>query len=220
MKRFFLTLLLILGLGIVANAQDTGFAEKADKLALELTQAVNEMSQLNIDFDEYEKKCTAIGLKMGLHLVELSDEDQKAYLDKFINSLYYYSAEYGIDKETADMLVESFYKAWTGSEDTRTQAQDDTPISSVADSYARQIASYIEEMIEGADKNKELENVGMQMGNYLTTLSKEEVVTYRDEFYKSLEFYILKIEYVDEESCEILMDTFRKELDKVFDVFY
>ena len=51
-------------------------------------------------------------------------------------------------------------------------------------------------------------------------LSKEEVVTYRDEFYKSLEFYILKIEYVDEESCEILMDTFRKELDKVFDVFY
>ena len=60
MKRFIFTALLILGFSVFANAQDNDLADKADKVALELTKAVNSLMQEEISIEEYEKKCNEV----------------------------------------------------------------------------------------------------------------------------------------------------------------
>lgn len=221
MKRFIFTMLLILGFGVFANAQDNDLAGKADKVALELAQAVNSLMQAEISIEDYEKRCNEAGMQMGLHIGALTADEMQTYFNCFYNSVYYYFAKYDIDKETADYLVDSFKKAWA---EAAAPADEQKPASASvtekADSYARTLAGYIEATLDGnAEDENVMENTGLEMGLYLSELSKSEVMTFKDQFYKSIEAYLLKIEAIDADTCRLLMDTFKTQVDEVFDIF-
>lgn len=220
MRRFIFTVLLILGFGVFANAQDNDLAGKADKLALELTQAVNGLMKLEINMDDYQKKCNAVGVKMGLHIANLSEEEIQTYLNNFYNSLYYHFASYGIDKETADYLIDSFKKGLSGAEDSADeQEQEQVPATDKADGFAQQIAYFLEAAMYGTQDDKAMENMGVEIGEYLAGLTESDVLAFKEQFYKSLRVYVLRIENMDEETCDLLMDMFREQFEQVFDIF-
>ena len=98
MKKIIITMLLILGFGIGANAQNNEISATADKHALNLTKAVHELLGSSVTVDEYTDKCSKIGLEMGLYMANLSEEETEYFLDQFRNSIYYNCAQYGIDK--------------------------------------------------------------------------------------------------------------------------
>lgn len=215
-------MLLILGFGVFANAQDNDLAGKADKVALELAQAVNSLMQAEISIEDYEKRCKEAVMQMGLHIGSLTaDDEMQTYFNCFYNSVYYYFAKYDIDKETADYIVDSFKKILA---EAAAPADEQKPASASviekADSYARTLAGYIEATLDGnAEDENVLENTGLEMGLYLSELSKSEVMTFKDQFYKSIEAYLLKIEVIDADTCKLLMDTFKTQFDEVFDIF-
>lgn len=217
MKRLILTALLLIGFTVAANAQSNELTEKADQLALEMTQAVKDLMNMVIKVDEYEKKCYAIGIKMGTHMTDMSADQIKDYLMHFSNSIYYYFGKHDIDKNTADQLVNAFMNSLTGKEDC--EQQEDTPVASKADGYARKIAAYVEDSMNGTQDDKAMEQTGVEMGSYLTGLSQSEVTTFKDEFYLGLEFYLMRIEHMDSETCSVLMDMFKQQFDTVFDMF-
>lgn len=221
MKRFIFTALFILGSFVFANAQGNDLADKADKVALELTKAVNSLMQEEISIEEYEKKCNEAGIQMGLHVADMTAGEIQTYLNCFYNSIYYYFAKYDIDKETADYLVDSFKESWAKSAvPADEQKPASTSVTEKADSYARTLAGFIEATLDGkAEDENVIENTGVEMGLYLSELSESEVMTFKDQFYKSIEAYLLKIEAIDADTCRLLMDTFKTQFDEVFKIF-
>lgn len=221
MKRFIFTALLILGSFVFANAQDNDLADKADKVALELTKAVNSLMQEEISIEEYEKKCNEAGMQMGLHVADMTAGEIQTYLNCFYNSIYYYFAKYDIDKETADYLVDSFKESWAKyAVPADEQKPASTSVTEKADSYARTIAGFIEATLDGkAEDENVIENTGVEMGLYLSELSESEVMTFKDQFYKSIEAYLLKIEAIDADTCRLLTDTFKTQFDEMFKLF-
>lgn len=221
MRRFIFTVLLILGFSILANAQDNDLAAKADKVALELTQAVNSLMQEEISIEDYEKKCNETGMQMGLHIADLNAGETQTYLNCFYNSIYYYFAKYDIDKETADYLIDSFKQSWAEATDSGDeQKQESMSVTEKADSYARTLVRFIEATLDGEEEDENvMENTGVEMGLYLSELSKSEVMAFKNQFYKSIEAYLLKIETIDAATCRLLMDTFKTEFDEVFKIF-
>lgn len=221
MKRFIFTALLILGSFVFANAQDNDLADKADKVALELTKAVNSLMQEEISIEEYEKKCNEVGMQMGLHVADMTAGEIQTYLNCFYNSVYYYFAKYDIDKETADYFVDLFKKAWAeAAAPADEQKPASTSVTEKADSYARTIAGFIEATLDGkAEDENVIENTGVEMGLYLSELSESEVMTFKDQFYKSIEAYLLKIEAIDADTWRLLMDRFKTQFDEMFKLF-
>lgn len=220
MRRFIFTALLIFGFSILANAQDNDLAAKADKVALELTQAVNSLIQEEISIEDCEKKCHEAGMQMGLHIADLNAGETQTYLNCFYNSIYYYFAKYEIDKETADYLIDSFKQSWAEATDSGDeQKQESMSVTEKADSYARTLARFIEATLDGEEDENVMENIGVEMGLYLSELSKSEVMAFKNQFYKSFEAYLLKIETIDAATCRLLMDTFKTEFDEVFKIF-
>ena len=90
MKKIIITMLLILGFGIGANAQNNEISAAADKHALNVTKAVHELLESSVTVDEYTDKCSKIGLEMGTYLTELTSSDIIRFKEEFYAGFEFY----------------------------------------------------------------------------------------------------------------------------------
>lgn len=215
MKKIIITMLLILGFGIGANAQNNEISATADKHALNLTKAVHELLGSSVTVDEYTDKCSKIGLEMGLYMANLSEEETEYFLDQFRNSIYYNCAQYGIDKTFADQLIASFNQAFYGN----VNEQPVEGVAETADNYARKMVGFIEDAMNGNEDTEAAQELGLEMGTYLAELTSSDIIKFKEEFYAGFEFYISRVDGVDSTTAAILTEAIKEQYDQIFEMF-
>lgn len=218
MKKLIVIMLLCIGFSIGAWAQNA----KADQYAKEITVAMYDLTNSKISMDTYVKKCEQIGINMGTYIATLDIEDIQPFLDHFYQCIYYHFAKYDFDKDAADMVIssfkESFYGTLNGDYTTNKES-----VNVAADRFAREFANIIEDSINGDSDEEEAEQVGFELGKYITKLTPSEVKSFQQEFYKALTVHVSRIpdlaDLTHEEISE-LIDMFREQLDHIFEAFY
>ena len=72
MKRLILTAMLLIGFTVAANAQSSELTEKADQLALEMTQAVKDLMNMDIKVDEVRTFKVGVPEEIFKHVIRIS----------------------------------------------------------------------------------------------------------------------------------------------------
>lgn len=222
MKKFLISLLLVLGTGVSAAAQDQDYKAASAEYAQEFVKAINDLINGETTTEAYTQRCEEIGTDLGVYMLKLSAEDAKSFMENFYSSMYYYCAQYGMDKSTADMIIESLQGALNGvlETDYDESAKPTGSAADEADKYARQMVDYIQRAMDGNDDTAAMEKMGMEMGIYLASISAHEVSVFESEFYEAVRFYLERLDGADEEVVDLLCGYIREQFASIFEMFY
>ena len=218
MKKLFLIMLLCLGFGIGASAQDA----KASQYAEKMTLALSDLSKSKIDMDTYVKTCETIGEELGEYLTTLESEDVMPFIEHFYNCIFYHFAKYDFKIEDAFMVTQSFKqsinKALSG------EKESDTPesVATTADKFAKQLADVMEKAMNGEEDQAEAEKIGSEMGAYIGSITKDDVRIFREEFYNGLTVHISRIPALADltsEDIKEVVEMIKVQYEKVFEAF-
>lgn len=223
MKKLATILAIILGISIGTNAQITPVPAAADKYAKEFVKAINDLVNEDLSETAFERKCEEIGSRLAAYGETLTYDQTETFIDSFYKGIYYHCAKYGFDREVADMLIASIEETIKEERNTNTQTQSSGTVERKADSYAKQLADIIAEILRGEASDAESEAVGYQIGVYLSNLTPNDVKLFRREFYAALERHIAKIpalSILDDSDIREVVDEIRNEFDPVFSMFY
>lgn len=219
MKKFAFLLLLCFGLSMGANAQNADVVTKADCYAYELASATNDVLKENCTVEAYENRCAEIGYKVGFTIIALSDDQNKLFLNVLYACLLSYCEQYGIDPVLGEILVDSIKKEFATINGEK-PAQTTESAVEMADRYAQEMATLFKKAFEGAEIDKEIENLGFRLGADLAQMSSDNVKLFRDSFYEALKTYASQIDGLDSATCTILIEFLKGEFDPVFEQFY
>ena len=218
MKKLLIIMILCLGFCSGTWAQNA----KADYFARELTVALDNWLSSRSNMSDYTAECERIGIELGDYLKTMEIEAIEPFLEEFLKRIYHNFADFGLPKEHADMVVNSFkdafYAAFVG-EETEDEGTFTGTVSEAADYYSKLFSSLTEDAFNGEQDQAEAEKVGYELGVYLAGLPTDDVKTFQKEFYSLLAVHLSRIpafaELTSEEMAE-LIDIFRMEYDKIF----
>ena len=219
MKKFIALILLCFGLSIGANAQNAEAVTKADGFAHELATCVKEVMDGTITMEVYERKCTEIGFRIGFALATQETNENKIFLSVMFACLQEYCEQFEIDPAIAEIFITAIKSELTEEVTGKPAPQTET-IAEKADKYAREMAKFIEDAINGVENEKEAENMGLRLGADLAQLSSDDVKLFRDEFYVALKSYLTLIDDLDDVTVSLLMELLQVEYDEIFKEFY
>ena len=218
MKKTLAILLLCLGFSIGASAQEA----EADNYAEKITIALNDMTTSKITLDDYVKICESIGIDMGEYITTLEVEEIEPFLEQFFRCIYYHFAKYGIPRDQADMVVESFKSAFYGAINNESQNRTTESVAAKADEFAKEMANIMEDALNGKQDQAATEKVGFDLGAYIGKITPEEIKVFQTEFYKALTVHISRIpalaEFTTAEINEII-ELIRAQYDPIFGAF-
>jgi hypothetical protein len=226
MKKLLVTMLLCLGLGTGAWAQQD---PKADDFAKGLTVALSDMLGSRLTLDGYIKACESIGLEMGEYISTLEAEEIAPFLEYFYQCIYYNFAKNDLPKDYADMIITSFkdtINAAMAGEEVETQKEEATFTGTVtegAEYYAKLFTTLMEDTLDGEGDQVAAEKAGYDMGVYLATLSTDQVKSFREQFYSFLTVHMSRLPILAEmtgEEINDLIGIFKAEYDPIFEMFF
>ena len=218
MKKTLAILLLCLGFSIGASAQKT----EADNYAKQITVALNDRTQSRITIDDYVKICESIGTDIGEYITTLELEEIEPFLEHFFHCLYYHFAEYDFPREQADMIIESFKAAFYGALSGEDADRTEESVVDTADHFAKEMASLIEDLLNGDQDQKAGEKVGFDIGSYLARLTPDKLNIFEKEFYEALTVHLARIPALAEfshEEIKGLADMIKEQYDPIFEPF-
>ena len=130
-----------------------------------------------------------------------------------------YCEQFEVDPAIAEIFITAIKSELTEEVTGKPVPQTET-IAEKADKYAREMAKFIEDAINGVENEKEAENMGLRLGADLAQLSSDDVKLFRDEFYVALKSYLTLIDDLDDVTVSLLMELLQVEYDEIFKEFY
>jgi hypothetical protein len=218
MKKFTILMLLCLGLSIGANAQDSSITTKVDTYAKELASVLQKGMDGTYSDEEFDQKCSEIGVSVGVYIIKLSPEERTTFVDKFYTQLVNYCEQYGMDSETSVILATAIRNELTLAAGGEVE-QSNESVDEMAKRYASEMVKLCEASFLGADNDKEAERLGAQLGVELARLGSDNIKVFREVFYSELESQMAEVSGLDAATRSLLLKFIKLQYDSIFQEF-